>query len=57
MITCYCYEEKQKQYSDEISTLIGILASLAFITSVLFITFALKWKKQRYLIKNKDCWS
>lgn len=42
MITCYCYEENQKQHSDAISTLIGILASLAFITSILFITFALK---------------
>ena len=42
MITCYCYEENQKQYSDEISTLIGILASLAFITSALFTAFALK---------------
>lgn len=42
MITCYWYKEKQKQHSDAISTLISILASLAFITSVLFITFALK---------------
>ena len=42
MITCYCYEEKQKQHSDAISTLISILASFAFTASVLFITFALK---------------
>lgn len=41
-IVCYCYEENQKQHSDTITTLIGILGSFAFIASIAFITFALK---------------